>query len=97
MNEHQKSLVEQSGYIIKDKNSLPEWLVLWGEYADKIEKVFDKVGGFKGWIECKDKKLSDTVQKELDDLASIYFEKTKDMYHQYRKDHPEEFKPRENE
>lgn len=95
MNEYQKRVIEVSGWI--GNGDLPEWIVLWAKHQEGIAKVFDKVGGFKGWIECKDKKLSDTVQKELDDLASIYFEKTKDMYHQYRKDHPEEFKPRENE
>lgn len=95
MNVRQREIAEHTGYLVKDEKNLPEWLVLWAEFLDKVDTAFPKEGD--GWSWIKDKELSTAVQKELDDLNAKYLQQISDMYHQYRKEHPEEFKPRENE
>lgn len=97
MNEHQKSVINITGWSPQNLEKEPEWFILWVNFKENIDKILEKVGGFKGWIETQDRELSNSIQKELDNYARTNYLKISELYHQYRKDHPEEFKPRENE
>ena len=67
---------------------LPEWVLVWFEYLQKIEEVQEKYKDYKLPERQFDGGLE---QKELDALASIYYKKSQNLFFEYKRLHPEEF------
>ena len=97
MSEYQKSLIETVRWKGNNSNTVPEWLSLWNDYMIKVDEILNKAGGYWEWIRTKDRKLRLEIRNELDTLLQTEFYRVQNSFETYRKSHPEEFKPRENE
>ena len=70
------------------KYPLPEWVYVWLEYLENIEKVQEKYKDYK----FPERQLDGNPEEnELLKLSDIYYKKVQNLLLKYKKLHPEEF------